>query len=399
MKLALHIGTAKTGTTTLQRWFADNRDGLGKQGVWYPVAPGAENHRRLMVYARDTSKPDASFAKNGVKTAADHKAFRTRLQHKLERELQGSAKRGHRIWVMSSEHLHSKINSPAMITRLRDLLVPMFEEVTVYLHLRPQVDLLISNSSQRARMGRPVTRAELTRDAVSTSSSYFNYNRIVSHWEAAFGAEKLRLTPFKRRPDMLGLMIEMLELDMTRLAPVVRANRGLDWRAIGLANVVNAGFAAANLGEPPDFHLDGMPGTERLQLGRQLAQELQARFDDSNAKLAARRSDVTASDLVPDWSVYSEASNLALVEAPCLFTEQLTYMIRRFAQDTAVERWRRHMAEGRLAALGGDEPGLKRAKRLAEEAAAELDRLGLTVAEIEAEAEADAPVDEVEWSS
>ena len=33
MKLALHIGTPKTGTTTLQRWFAQNRTALQAQGV------------------------------------------------------------------------------------------------------------------------------------------------------------------------------------------------------------------------------------------------------------------------------------------------------------------------------------------------------------------------------
>ena len=171
MKLALHIGTAKTGTTSLQTWFATNRDALGAQGVWYPRAPGAENHRKLMVHARDSDKPDPSFGKFGIRTPAEHEAFRTRLRHDLTVEVAASQRLGHHIWVMSSEHLHSKITTPAMITRLHDLLSPLFDDITIHLHLRPQIDLLVSNASQRARMGRPVTRAELTRDAVSSSSS------------------------------------------------------------------------------------------------------------------------------------------------------------------------------------------------------------------------------------
>lgn len=36
MKLYLHIGTHKTGTTTIQRLLSANRESLKKQGVWYP---------------------------------------------------------------------------------------------------------------------------------------------------------------------------------------------------------------------------------------------------------------------------------------------------------------------------------------------------------------------------
>ncbi len=379
MKLILHIGTAKTGTTSLQGWFSTNRDGLGAQGIWYPRTPGGENHRKLMVYARDTDKPDPSFAKFGIRTPSEHEAFRTRLRHELTLEVEVSQRLRHHSWVISSEHLHSKVTTVPMIQRLHDLLAPLFDQITVYLHLRPQIDLLVSNASQRARMGRPVTRADLTRDAVSTSSSYFNYNKIVGHWEQIFGAENLVLKPFRRMPDMLGFMSQMLELDLSRLTPLERANRGLDWRSLALANTVNAGFAALKLAPPSDFHLDDMPGTERLQLGRDLAQEMQGRFDASNAKLAKRRPDVTEAELTPDWSAYAQASNLHLIEAPCLFAEQLTHMVRRFAQDRALEQWRRHIAEGRLAALTGDGAALKRAKRLASEAAAELDALGMVV--------------------
>jgi hypothetical protein len=55
-------------------------------------------------------------------------------------------------------------------------------------------------------------------------------------------------------------------------------------------------------------------------------------------------------------------------------------VLRRFAQDQAMERWRRHIAEGRLAALTGDTAGLENAKRLARDAAAELESLGRPIA-------------------
>lgn len=387
MKLALHIGTARTGTTSLQVWCAANRGGLGEQGVCYPLSPGNENHRRLMVYALDTAKADGSFPKLGINSAEDHEAFRSQMREDLRREMATSRASGHRAWLMSSEHLHSKINTPAMIARLYALLRPHFDEIMVYVHLRPQVDLLISNATQRARTGKPVNRAELTRSSVSANSSYFNYNKVIGYWEDVFGPENLRIIPYRRIPDITGFLSDELGVDRKRLPPAARVNSGLDWRAIALANVVHSGFAARNLGNPPEYHLNDMPGAERIQMGLLLAQEVQARFDISNSKLSKRRSDIAYDDLQPDWSEHDEVGNLTLVEAPCLFADQLTHMVRRFAQDRAMERWRRHIAEGRLAALTGDGAALDRAKRAAEDAAAELDALGLlpeTVASVEA---------------
>ena len=45
-----------------------------------------------------------------------------------------------------------------------------------------------------------------------------------------------------------------------------------------------------------------------------------------------------------------------------------------------MERWRRHIAEGRLAAVTGDMAALDAAKRAAKDVAAELEALGRSVA-------------------
>lgn len=45
MRLIIHGGIHRTGTTTLQRFFSDNRAALLKQGILYPF--GASNHQRI----------------------------------------------------------------------------------------------------------------------------------------------------------------------------------------------------------------------------------------------------------------------------------------------------------------------------------------------------------------
>ncbi len=380
MKLALHIGTARTGTTTLQTWFSANRAGLADQGICYPTSPGVKNHRRLMIYAFDTVVSESMLTNLGIRSESDHEAFRSKTREDLAHEIALSQEMGHHTWIMSSELLHSRIAKPSMINRLNALLKPHFSQITVYLHLRPQVDLLVSNASQTARNGAQVNRADLTRHGVSAVSNFYNYNNFVTNWEGVFGAQNLRLVPYRRIPDITGFMIDELLIDTSRLPPVVSVNPSLDWQALALSNAVQTGFAKLGLGKAPGLFLDEMKGSERLQLGRALAQELQARFDDCNTKLSQRRSDITFEELTPDWSQHDEIGNLDIVEAPCLFAPQVALVMRRLAQDNAMERWRRHIAEGRLAAVTGDMAALDAAKRAAKDVAAELEALGRSVA-------------------
>ena len=51
-KLLLHIGTHKTGTTSIQRFCGANRDALRERGIWYPPAdvgkfPSHYAHHRI----------------------------------------------------------------------------------------------------------------------------------------------------------------------------------------------------------------------------------------------------------------------------------------------------------------------------------------------------------------
>ena len=47
MKCVLHIGTAKTATTLLQKWLYSNRDGLAQKGIYLPETIGEPNNRSL----------------------------------------------------------------------------------------------------------------------------------------------------------------------------------------------------------------------------------------------------------------------------------------------------------------------------------------------------------------
>jgi len=382
MKLILHIGTPRTDTKALQRWFATHRDGLTARGVRYARAPGAENHRDLMLFARDHDPADKSLRQFGITSPETHEAFRRKLADGIAAEV--AANGDARVFVMSNEQIFSRITSPQTAGRLRDLLTPLFDEITVYLHLRPQVDLMMSNASQLARDGKQVTQAEFTRPGIGPNNFFYGYDRFVQIWEKVFGAGAIRLVPFRRDPDMTAVLIRDLGLtdavaDMT-LPDGTDGDVTLDWRAMALANTVNRGLSDAGLPQM-NYFLDTMTEIEPVQPGRALAQDVQRRFDAANAALAVRRSDITHEDLTPDWSRYTPEGNLHLIEAPCVFPGQIAQVIHRYAQELALAKWQRAVSEGKLAALQGDDRALQQAQRQIAQAGDDLRRYGIVLAD------------------
>ncbi|RID90350.1 hypothetical protein D2N39_18465 [Gemmobacter lutimaris] len=375
MKLILHIGTPKTGTTSMQRWFAQNRAALTQQGIRYARAPGAENHRRLMAYARDTDKPDESFARFGITSDESHAAFRNQLQRAIAREVE--AHPGMRCFVMSNEHIYSKIDRRPMAERLHALLAPLFDEIEVWLHLRPQVDLLMSNASQLIRMGRHITAASLSRPAIAPDNRFYGYGRFLDEWEPVFGAGNIRLIPFRRRPDITRALIEDLGIDMTGLTEPERVNTALDWRAVALGNTINRSLAAAGHPQRVDYFIDEMPGREKVQPGRAQARQIHTRFEEANRALEARHPELPAADLTPDWDAYPEEGNLHLLDTPCPFEPQLGHMVRRFTEELLRERWLRHSAELRLAQQRKDTAAVQRQRQKRADVAKEMKRLGI----------------------
>ncbi|MBV1863453.1 MAG: hypothetical protein KUG74_03370 [Rhodobacteraceae bacterium] len=348
MKLSLHIGTTKTGTTSCQQWFAENREILREQGVIYPTSLGDVNHRSLMIYARDTNKPDKSFARRKIKTSADHKAFREKLRNRFAAEI-GQHKAA-RHWVISNEHLHSKITTLAMIRRVKAFLEPHFESITVYLHLRPQVDLLVSGASQRARLGQIVSLKTLTRPAVSENSAYFNYEQIADRWSRVFGRENLHLVPFRKFPNIAEYLAGEIGIERDKTSVIPHHNEALDWRSMGLVNALGQGGAElGHLGKT--LFLDQLPMSEKLQIGQDLARQIQSRFTNSNTRLAALHPEITLDELTPDWARYDAEPNVYKLEDTCEFSEPLVYLINHYRQELRLERGRALLAEAELAIM------------------------------------------------
>lgn len=347
MKLILHIGTEKTGTTTTQHWAAGNRDALMQQGVRYSQVLGAASHVKLHLWCLSSGRQDEAFERINIFSAADQREFRARLPDEFAREVAAAAQSGCRTFLISNELCHSRLVTLEDVQKAREFLEPHFDEIEILCALRPQIDLAVSHMSTVAKGGDRITKAYFQR--IGPDSSYYNYRTLVERWSAAFGAEKLRLIPFRRTPDFTDIIVARAGLDVHGLQPPVRFNEALDIRVMAMTNAMKAQPLEGRWIEPfayiPREVLKLLPCEQRLQPGLELARAVQARFDESNRDLTNGRTDVAITDLEPDWSRYEAPGNLDVLEQPCAFSRELAALVQYFNQNIALARVQNELAE------------------------------------------------------
>lgn len=165
MKIILHIGQAKTGTTSIQKTFRDHHKACLDAGVLYPVEGNFREQHHLMELGF-THGARTRFTNGGLmpcpisKRAFDHTDFRI-FWDRLEQAI-----RTHRpkILVLSSEMLFNDFSSaesqPGALRNLLHSLAPG-AEVTVVAYIRSPKSWFIANAQQLYRQNFRMPRHRL----------------------------------------------------------------------------------------------------------------------------------------------------------------------------------------------------------------------------------------------
>ncbi len=135
MKIYLHIGTEKTGTTSIQLFLSKNREELSNNKIMYSKVLGDPNNIRLSIALQNIDKIDDSRIHSKIITKESIVNFRDELSNDLSEEI-------HRekpdILIISSEYLSSRMDNPDELERLKAFLNQFSEDITVIVYLRRQ---------------------------------------------------------------------------------------------------------------------------------------------------------------------------------------------------------------------------------------------------------------------
>lgn len=192
----IHIGTEKTGSTSIQNVLAGSRDALLPLGFAYPVSPGRHNHTRLALFAGDSGRTKGLARRDAVAAGSGSGALRGWLERELAQEIEALPDQVQTV-VFSNEHCHSRLVTPATVGRLHDLLAPHFDRLEVIVYLRRQDELAISRYSTALRTGN-VSGEIFPARPDGRSWTYFDYAGMLDRWVQVFGRDAVRPRLFGR---------------------------------------------------------------------------------------------------------------------------------------------------------------------------------------------------------
>lgn len=188
-RLIVHIGLEKTGTTSLQRFLAQNEALLAERGAFYPkrnlaYSRGGRNHQRLVGayfpqdYARysqiETSR------RPGSRVIAS-------LCEEIDRR-RGTA-------ILSAEHFSSRFGPDQIDAFAKD-----FGRYSprIVIALRDHAERLCSAYSTTVAAGRTLTLDEFIDEVIHPQSRYIRYAETIQLWERVFGASSICLIEPRR---------------------------------------------------------------------------------------------------------------------------------------------------------------------------------------------------------
>lgn len=176
--LILHIGTKKTGSTSIQTSLRKNAGNLGKIGIHVPERFGQFEAKRLVNMIRE----------------APAKGLDESEMEAFHREVDQRFDDGTRMTVLSSESLVDL--GEASIARLRQELGRIFDDIRVVLYIRRQ-DLCATSHYSTAIAGGGVSKA-LISDRLGRTRRSLDYLTLTTEWGRQFGEDNLDVRTYER---------------------------------------------------------------------------------------------------------------------------------------------------------------------------------------------------------
>lgn len=257
MDLLLHIGTEKTGTTTIQKFLMENQEILESAGIFLPSSLGHPLHRALAAIASNDEFIDEFFQRKGLLDIAERRDAKSIWWEAFVAEVQDN---NMARAIISSEHLQSRLQKSEEIFRLRSMLSSLFSSIKILIYIRDPLETALSLYSKA------VKNSSVALAPPGPDDPYFNI--IVNHaatiqkWAAAFGIENIKVRLFMKEcfvnGDLLDDFISACDLPAAEWKRPVPQNERLSRLGLALLARLNRRL--------PEFGVGGVYNPERGNL-------------------------------------------------------------------------------------------------------------------------------------
>ena len=226
MKLILHIGEFKTGSTAIQSFLENNYDNLLKQGILVPKFLNSKKqirkNRHLRLFAE-------SLANLGYIKARKIKVDNNVSFEDLFSSMKQQFSENNVDTVILSAEQMSKINEEGLNFINKNLL-SFFEDIEILYFLRTPASFVQSSLSQKLKSGSRITKFFMKTKKIPFLTVYKNYSK---HFD------NITIVPLKRNPDVIKYLCNRLDLRFEDMNQPTRTNPKLPIEFIALFNEFN----------------------------------------------------------------------------------------------------------------------------------------------------------------
>lgn len=217
MKIILHIGTEKTGTTSIQNFIALNNSLLRENGFYtlYDfVIPKSVNNLELVLAVSKHLGDDILRLRH--LPAVEYRNF---IKESLHRIISEAISNKCNHLICTSEHLSSRLINIDDIKALKDLF-PSSCNFQIIVYLRKQNELFLGMQSESIKSGRPI---DVYAPNIPTETDkpygllFFDYEKMLEMWSNVFGKEAIIVRPHEKEQlenkDVIFDFLKVLKLE------------------------------------------------------------------------------------------------------------------------------------------------------------------------------------------
>ncbi|MGJ0125659.1 hypothetical protein ACP0SK_09120, partial [Campylobacter coli] len=283
MTAYVHIGTEKTGTTSIQTFLSNNRDLLHKRRIVYPNSLGNNGSQWNFAFlAYNNIRDDWYCVDRKIYTKYDFKNYKNKVFFDLKKELKKSK---YQKLLISSEHLSSRLQDLKEVKRCKKILnILGFKEIKIIVYLREQNTMASSSFSTDLKDGKNTDRIVKGKEFAQLG----DYKKLLHRWQEVFGKENLIVKLFDKdefyQGDLLKDFMYSIDLkwddkfitpprqnetlDLIGIELLKRINKHLPWQVENKINVLRGDFSkylCKYFQNSKDYYLKFQPAKEMIQ--------------------------------------------------------------------------------------------------------------------------------------
>ncbi len=234
LNIILHVGTEKTGTTSLQHALQRSYAGLRKKNWLFPKSLGAPCHIKLTVSSLGQVPNHALRRRFGLEDPEAFNSFSKNVTEELAAEISEAQCDN---MLISDEHINSYLLQPELIAAYKRMLGQYGDIRKVVIYLRRQDELRIG------LFGEAVKGGNLSAFDIRNPLPIFkkipprlNYLKIVKNLSEAFGEDRLVVRLYgdvaHGKPGLIQSFCEDAGLPQLNIDNDIKSNQAIDGRII-----------------------------------------------------------------------------------------------------------------------------------------------------------------------